>query len=131
MANIELKHYKISKIDFKNNVKGKVELHFKNRISHNVKYAGDKFCEATLSVEVYDENNPDSIAVEITVVGAFDILKDVQKEFIHVDTFKYLFPMVKAFIATVSGAAGIPPILIKDFDIETQEIYRMETPPKK
>ncbi len=131
MANIELKHYKISKIDFKNNVQGKVELHFKNRISHNVRYSGDNFCEATLNIEVYDEENPNAISVEITVVGAFDILTNVQKEFIHVDTFKYLFPMAKAFISTISGAAGIPPILIRDFDIEKQEIYRMETPPKK
>lgn len=131
MANIELKAYKISELTFKNNVNGKVQLHFKNKISHNVRYSGNKFCEATLTVEVYDDNMPDAINLKITIKGAFDILKDVQKEFIHVDTFKELYPMVKAIIATISGAAGIPPIIIKNFDIEQQEIYRMEVDPKK
>lgn len=130
MANVELKAYKISEITFKNNVSGKMQLHFSNKISHNVKYSGNKFCEAVLTTEVYDKEKPDSISVKITIVGAFDILTDVQKEFIHVETFKELFPMVKAFISTISGAAGIPPIFIKNFDIEKQEIYRMEVSPK-
>lgn len=131
MANIELKAYKISELTFKNDVNGKVQLHFNNKISHNVRYSGSKFCEATLTVEVYDNEKPDTINLKITIKGAFDILTDVQKEFIHVDTFKELYPMVKTIIATISGAAGIPPIIIKNFDIEQQEIYRVEVDPKK
>ena len=52
--------------------------------------------------------------------------KDVEKEFIHVETFKELFPIAKSFVVTLTANAGIPPIFLKNIDIENQEIYRME-----
>ena len=43
----------------------------------------------------------------------------MEKEFVHVDTFKELFPFAKALITTLSANAGIPPIMVKNVDIET------------
>ena len=79
-----------------------------------------------MTVEVLDKEKPDTISIKFTLNGAFRILKDVEKEFIHVETFKELFPIAKSFVVTLSANAGIPPIFLKNIDIENQEIYRME-----
>ena len=59
------------------------------------------------------------------------VKKQVEKEFIHVDTFKELFPFAKAIVATVSANAGIQPIIVQDVDIESQEIYRFDLPKRR
>ena len=126
MASTELQAYKISEIRFENKVQGKEHLSFSNKISYNVKYSTANICEGTLTVEVFDKEKPDTISLKFTVNGAFRILKDVEKEFLHVETFKELFPIAKAFAVTLTANAGIPPIYLKNIDIESQEIYRME-----
>lgn len=126
MANVQLKAYKVSEVNFFNKVQGKQQLKFSNKVSYNVRYSGTQFCEGTLSVEVYDKENPDTISVKVSVMGAFDILKSMEKEFIHVETFNELFPIAKAFVLTLSTNAGIPPIFLQNVNIENQEIYRME-----
>lgn len=126
MANVEMQAYKISEIQFINKVKGKEQLSFSNKISYNVKYSQKQFCEGAMTVEVFDKAKPDTINVKFTINGVFRILKDMEKEFIHVETFKELFPVAKAFAVTLTANAGIPPIYLKNIDIENQEIYRME-----
>ena len=37
MATVEMQAYKISEVQFKNNVQGKANLSFSNKISYNVK----------------------------------------------------------------------------------------------
>ena len=126
MTNVTLKAYKVSEIDFKNKVKGKVELKLKTKISHNVRFTKSRTCEASLTVEMADEAKPDTISVRVVVNGAFVVNTDVEKEFIHVDTYKELFPLAKALIITVSANAGIPPIYVQNIDIENKEIYRFD-----
>ena len=126
MASAELQAYKISEIEFRNNVQGKAQLSFSNKISYNVKYSQKQFCEGALTVEVFDKEKPDTISVKFTLNGAFRILKETEKEFLHVETFKELFPIAKSFVVTLTANAGIPPIFLKNVDIESQEIYRMD-----
>ena len=126
MSNVQLKAYKVSKIKFNNSVSGAVQLCFSNTVSHNVKYTQSSTCEATLSIEVLDKKQPDVLNICIEIKGIFEIKKNVEKEFIHVDTFKELFPLGKALITTITANAGIKPIIVENVDIEEQEIYRME-----
>ncbi len=126
MASVQMQAYKVSEVQFINKVQGKQQLKFSNKVSYNVKYSNSQFCEGTLTVEVLDKENPDTINVKVTLVGAFRILRDVEKEFLHVETFKELFPIAKAFVLNLSVNAGIPPIYLQNVNIENQEIYRME-----
>lgn len=126
MANTTMKAYKVSEIAFVNNVKGKVELKMKTKVSHNVRFTKNGTCEAMLTVEVKDEANPDTIAIRVKVVGAFTVNKEVEKEFIHIETYKELFPFAKALVTTISANAGIPPIYVQNIDIENKEIYRFD-----
>ena len=122
--NVEMKAYKVAKIEFNNKVNGKVQLKLKNKVSHQVKYNGNSFCEATLDVLVSDPENPDILNMKLSVVGAFEIKNKIEKEFLHVETFNELFPFAKALAATISVNAGVPPIYLQNVDITKQEIYR-------
>ena len=124
MASVEMQAYKISEIEFKNKVQGKEQLSFSNKVSYNVKYSQKSFCEGAMTVEVFDKDKPDTISIKFTLNGAFKILKDVEKEFIHVETFRELYAFAKAITATVTGGCGVPPIILQSIDIENQEIYR-------
>ncbi len=126
MTNVQLKAYKVSRINFNNAVQSTVHLNLNNKVSHNVKYTDGAVCEATLCIEVLDKNHPDVLSITVEVKGIFDIRRGVEKEFVHVDTFKELFPLAKALVTTVTANAGIKPIIVQNIDIEEQEIYRFD-----
>lgn len=126
MTNVQLKAYKVSKINFNNAVQSTVQLKLNNKVSHNVKYTDNGVCEATLCVEVLDKNHPDVLNITVEVKGIFEIKSGVEKEFVHVDTFKDLFPLAKALVTTITANAGIKPIIVQNIDIEDQEIYRFD-----
>lgn len=126
MTNVQLKAYKVSRINFNNAVQSTVHLNLNNKVSHNVKYTDGTVCEATLCIEVLDKNHPDVLSITVEVKGIFDIRRGVEKEFVHVDTFKELFPLAKALVTTVTANAGIKPIIVQNIDIEEQEIYRFD-----
>lgn len=127
MANsVAMKAYKVSEIVFNNKVQGKVQLKLNNKVSHNVKYSQNGICEAVMTVEAFDKEHFDVLNVKVTINGIFEVTQGVEKEFVHVDTFKEMFPFAKALITTLSANAGIPPIMVKNVDIENQEIYRFE-----
>ena len=131
MANISLSAYKVSELVFNNKVNGKVQLKLSNKVSHNVRYNANGTCEANLTVEAFDKDHKDVLNFKITLTGAFRIINQVEKEFIHVETFRELYALARALTATVTGACGVPPIILKDIDIEKQEIYRFEMNGKK
>lgn len=126
MANAVLQAYKVSELVFNNRVNGKAQLKLSNKVSYNVHFKSDNTCEGTLTVEAFDKENKDILNLKITLVGAFRIINKVEKEFLHVETFRELHPFAKALAATVTGACGVPPIILQNIDIEKQEIYRFE-----
>ncbi len=131
MANAVLQAYKVSELVFNNNVNGKVQLKLSNKVSHNVRYKSDSTCEGTLTVEAFDKENKDVLNFKITLIGIFKITKQVEKEFIHVETFRELYSFAKALAATITASCGVPPIMLQNIDIENQEIYRFEMNAKK
>ena len=66
----------------------------------------------------------DALGIEMTLVGIFEIPAEHDKETLHKETFKELYPFARAAVATVSGTTGILPIIIPNVDIEGQDIYR-------
>ena len=131
MANVNLNAYKVSELVFNNKVNGKVQLKLTNKVSHNVRYKSNNTCEANLTVEAFDKDNKDVLNFKITLTGAFAIKNQVEKEFIHVETFRELYAFAKAITATITGGCGVPPIMLQNIDIENQEIYRFEMNCKK
>ena len=126
MATVSLKGYKVDKINFVALLENGTQVKLANKYSYNVQYAKNNMCKGEFDIEVYDSNNPDKFKVAVVMSGIFSFNDGETKERIHANTFKALFPYVKAFITTITANCGIPPIMIPDIDIDNQEIYRID-----
>ena len=127
MTNVNLQGYKVDMIDFVNKKENGAKISLGNQFSYNVQYAKDRdVAKAEFDFEVHDKETPDSFKIHVVVVGIFAYNPDVKKEKIHTDTFKALFPYVKALITTITANCGIQPIMIPEIDIDNQQIYRFD-----
>ena len=128
MSNIELKAYQASEISFVNKLENGTRVELANKYSYNVGYSTTNTCKGEFTIEVADKNSPEKFFVKIVLAGIFAFSQGMEKERIHVESFKMLFPYARALITTVTSNAGIPPIIIPTIDIESQSIYKFEKP---
>lgn len=126
MADVNLKLYKASQINFVNNLENGTKIELGNKYSYNVSYAPNKTCKGEFTLEVFDKKDPEKFGIKIVIVGIFEFKDGLEKEKVHVLTFKELFPYARALVTTVTSNAGIPPIIVPGIDIESQSIYRFE-----
>ena len=126
MLNASLAGFKVTNVQFSNNIKEnkKIELGFS--YSYNVKYTNQNTCIGELTAKVNDKENPDAFNINVTATGIFRFKEGTAKEVLHVETYNDLFPHVKAFVTTLTSNAGIPPVIIPFIDISKKEIYRFE-----
>ncbi|MBQ6266585.1 MAG: protein-export chaperone SecB [Clostridia bacterium] len=121
---VTFKACRATEINFVNKLENGTRVEFERKYGYNVKYAPNGTCIGEFTVETYDKEHPDKFAIKAVMQGIFAYDSSAQKELIHVASFKELFPYMRAMVATVSTAAGVPPIHIPNFDIESQNIYR-------
>ncbi len=126
MKNITFKAFKASEIDFVNKHENGTRIEFENKYSYNVKYSANNTCIGEFTVEVNDKADKDKFHIKAVVLGIFTYNPEAKKEIIHVETYKELFPYVRTMISSLTVNAGIPPVIIPNFDIESQSIYRFE-----
>ncbi|MBR3779901.1 MAG: protein-export chaperone SecB [Clostridia bacterium] len=126
MKNITFKTFKASEIEFVNKHENGTRIEFENKYSYNVKYSPNNTCIGEFTVEVNDKANKDKFHIKAVVLGIFTYNSESPKEVIHVETYKELFPYVRTMISSLTVNAGIPPVIIPNFDIESQNIYRFE-----
>ncbi len=130
MAIVSLKGYKVDKLDFVATLENGTQVKLAHKYQYNVQYAKNNMCKGEFDIEVYDSNNPDKFKIHVVMSGVFAFKEGEKKERIHTETFKGLFPYLKAFVTTVTANCGIPPIMIPDIDIDNQEIYRIDNNPQ-
>lgn len=123
-----MKAYKISKIDFINNLANGTKLELNNKYSYNVKYGQNGVCEGILTVDITDKGGNKDFKISITIQGLFQYETQTPREQIHVATFKEIFPYARVFVSNLTTSAGMPPIMIPPIDMENQEIYRIDMP---
>ncbi|MBQ6626980.1 MAG: protein-export chaperone SecB [Ruminococcus sp.] len=126
MAFVSLKGYKVDKIDFIANLENGTKVQMGNKYQYNVQYGNNNMCKGEFDIEIFDSQHPDKFKIHVVMTGFFEFKKGEKKEIIHTETFKALFPCVKAFIITISANCGIPPIMIPEIDIDNQQIYRID-----
>ena len=124
MRNVTFKAFKASQIDFVNKHENGTRIEFENKYSYNVKYAPHNTCVGEFTVEVNDKQNKDKFHIKAVVLGIFTYNPEAKKEIIHVESFKEIFPYVRTMISSLTVNAGIPPVIIPNFDIESQSIYK-------
>lgn len=128
MKNLKLNAYKIEEVNFINKVKGNTKIELKNSYAYNVRYTNNNICEGKFTVTITDKASPDTFAVKLVLVGIFSFAEGMERETIHVQTYRELFPYARAFVTNITANAGIQPIMIPDMDIENREIYRFDNP---
>ena len=128
MKDLKLNAYKIDEIQFVNKIKGNTKIELKNSYAYNVRYTNNNICEGKFTVTITDKENPEIFSVKLVLAGIFSYPDGLEREIIHIQTYKELFPYARAFITTITANAGIQPIMIPDMDIENREIYRFDNP---
>lgn len=129
MARLNLKAYKISNINFRNTLANGTKLELNNSYSYNVKYGTNNICEGILKIDIKDKNGNENFRIEMTVQGIFESDGTLEREQLHVATFKELFPYARVFVSNLTVTAGMPPINIPPVDMDKQEIYRIDMNP--
>ena len=130
MKTLKLKAYKIEEIQFINKIRGNTKIELKNSYAYNVRYTNQDICEGKFTVTIEDKNNPGGFNIRLILAGIFEYDASVEREILHIQTYKELFPYARTIITTITANAGIQPIMIPDMDIENREIYRFENPNK-
>ncbi|MCQ2481655.1 MAG: hypothetical protein MJ121_06015 [Clostridia bacterium] len=126
MANVVLKGYKVTEYDFANKHDGAKEIKLTHKVNYNVKYSKTNICVGRIEATSYDKDNPQIFGVRIVIEGTFTYNTDIEKEKIHVESFKELYPIAKAIVTTNTASAGIPPIILPPYDIENHGIIRYD-----
>lgn len=127
MSTVTLKGYNAVEFSFANKLPSGTQIKLGNKYQYNVKYAAEtNGCVGEMSVKVFDRDHEDAFFINLVLRGAFSYRENAEKEQIHVDSYKALFPYARALITTMTSNAGIPPIFIPEADIEAQSIYRFD-----
>lgn len=124
MKALVLKTYRITDIQFQNHAAASGKTKLETKYTYQVKFGNNNTCRAEMKVSVSDKENPDTLMVDMTMVGIFEIVAEQDKELLHKESFKQLYPFARAAVSTISSSTGILPIIIPDVDIDSQDIYR-------
>ena len=122
MQQVIMKGYKVSELRFVSKLENGTRVELGNRYS----YAQNNMCRGEFTLDVEDKQNPEKFGIHLVLIGVFEFNADLEKERVHVLSFKDLFPYARTIITTVTSNAGIPPVIIPPIDIESQDIYRFE-----
>ena len=119
-----LKTYRITDLKFQNHATATGKSKLETKYTYQVKFANNHTCRGEMKILVTDQENPDTLTVDMTMVGIFEIVADQDKELLHKESFKQLYPFARAAVSTISSTTGILPIIIPSVDIDSQDIYR-------
>lgn len=126
MASIVLNAYRVEEMRFKNVLETGTQIQLEHKYSFNVRYDKENKCVGIFSVEVYDKNNVDKFNAKTKIAAFYTYTEGMDKDTIHREAFKEVFPYAKAIITTITANGGVPPIILPAVDIESQSIYRFD-----
>lgn len=110
---VELRGYKVNKLELENKVKNGTQLKLQNQVKYNVNYLSDnETCVGLLEFRVSDaELNPFEIKLELVAEFKYNANED-EKADIHTTSFDQIFPFVRQIIHTSTAFTGIPGLMI-------------------
>jgi len=128
---VELKGYKVNKLEIENRVKPGTKLQLQNQLKYNVNYMDDnKTCVGAMELRVMDADlNPFEIKIEI--IAEFTYGDNDEKADIHTTSFDQLFPFVRQIIHTVTSYTGMPGLMIPIMKLNRETVKVNNNPPAK
>lgn len=124
---VELKGYKVNRLEVENKVKPGTQLKLQNQLKYNVNYLDDnKTCIGIMELRITDADlNPFELKIEM--VAQFAYGADDEKADIHTLSFDQLFPFARQIIHNVTGFTGMPGLLIPIMKLN-RETVRVNEP---
>lgn len=109
---VELKGYKVNRLEIENKAKPGVQLKLQNQVKYNVNYMdAEKKCVGFLELRITDADmNPFELKIEMA--AEFTYAEDDDKAEIHTSSFDQLFPFVRQIVCTAASFTGMPGLLI-------------------
>lgn len=126
---IELKGYKVNRLEIENRAKPGTQLKLQNQLKYNVNYMDDnKTCVGRLELRIMDADlNPFEIKIEM--VAEFTYGEEDEKPDIHTGSFDQLFPFVRQIVNTAASFTGMPGLLIPIMKLN-KDTVRVNNNPK-
>lgn len=109
---VELKGYKVNKLEIENTAKPGTQLKLQNQVKYNVNYMDSvNKCIGILSFRITDSDmNPFEIKLEM--VAEFTFGDADEKADIHTQSFDQLFPFIRMIINNITSLTGMPGLMI-------------------
>lgn len=126
---VELRHVHAEEISLLNKLEPNTTVKLTFRYKHNIRYPAADVARAEMSVTAEDGSAPDRFRLTVTEVGIFSCPAGMSREAIHVETFKAMFPFIRALCASVTASAGIPPVMIPQVKINEENVCRIDFRP--
>ncbi|MCQ2354950.1 MAG: protein-export chaperone SecB [Clostridia bacterium] len=128
---VELKAVRAENISFINKLEPNSTIQLGFSFKHNLHYPAPNIARAEMSVVAEDKSDPEKFRFTATEIGVFSCPPDMSRETIHVETFRELFPFIRALCVTVTSAAGVPPVMIPQISIKEENVCRIDFRPPK
>lgn len=128
---VELKGYKVNKLEIENKVKLGTNLKLQNQLKYNVNYMDDnKTCIGAMELRIIDADlNP--FEVKIEMVAEFAYGDNDEKADIHTTSFNQLFPFVRQIVHTVTAFTGMPGLMIPIMKLNKDTVKVNNAPREK
>lgn len=109
---VELKGYKVNRLEIENTVKPGTQLKLQNQVKYNVNYMDSvNKCVGILALRITDSDmNPFEIKLEMAAEFSFDAADE--KPDIHTNSFDQLFPFVRMIVNNITGISGMPGLML-------------------
>ena len=131
MSKLALNAYRVEEMSFKNVLETGTQIRLEHKYSFNVRYDKENKCVGNFSVEVYDKTAPEKFNVKTKIAAFYTYSEGSDKDAIHREAFKEIYPYAKSIITTITANGGVPPIILPAVDIDSQNIYRFDLGNKK
>lgn len=124
---VELKGYKVNRLEVENKVKPGTQLKLQNQLKYNVNYLNDnKTCIGIMELRITDADmNPFELKIEM--VAEFNYGPQDEKADIHTTSFDQLFPFARQIINTATGFTGMPGLFIPIMKLNRDTVKVNET----
>ena len=119
---VELRAFKVNKLEVENTVAPGTQLKLQNQVKYNVNYIEDESrCIGTLNFRVFD-TDMQPFEIKIEAVAEFTYTADEEKSDIHIGSFDQLFPFVRQCVATLTSMSSMPSLILPIVRLERSSV---------
>ena len=130
MASLPLLSYRVTDLSFHNVLKDPAHIQISLQMGYHLQHLPAGAMRGEMKMTLSDRNDPDAFTVKATLVGIFRAPDTMEREAAHKESFRVLFPYLRALVSTVTANAGIPAILLPPVDPEGKSITKVEFHPE-